>query len=238
MSNKRIYSAEAPPAFTRWTPALIDEMPAAEAAAEQPAAEPLLDYLEARAETEEPAAVNDPVPAGPDPAELEALLTEARQQGFDEGLEQGRQQSSRERDQLRQLLHELTAHHQQVQQHLATAVLQLAMDLTRHLLRSELYLKPEHIVSLVQDMMQALPQPAGHPRLHLQPDDAALVHQQLGSELDVLGWKLVPDASLQRGDCLIETHHGELNATLATRWAQLCDSLGQKLPLAPDDEPA
>lgn len=240
MSNKRIYTADAPPVFQRWVPMQLDETvskPEPPAADEQPVSEEnLLDYLEQqndRVLTAEPEAVE--TVQAPDPAELEALREEARQDGYQDGLEKGREQAARERQQLHDLFYALDAQNKQLQSGLASAVLDLALDLTRHLLRAELQLKPEHIISLVQDLVQALPQPGGHPRLHLQADDAELVRSQMGSELDILGWKIVPDASLQRGDCLVETHHGELNATLNARWAQLCDSLGRKVPLQPLD---
>ena len=241
MSNKRIYTADAPPAFTRWLPMQLDDAPppaVAEAPAAPPAGEPLLDYLSQQddriiaTEAESAAAA-----AALAEQELQTLREETRQQAYAEGLEQGRQQGAVDAEQLQAALHSMQTTLEQLQNNLAPQVLALALDFARHILRSELQQNPRIILPLVQEMLQALPQPGGHPRLHLHPEDADLVREVLGAELDALGWKIVPDTALARGDCLIETHHGEMNSSLAARWQQLCDSLGQpKLPL--DDEAA
>lgn len=236
LSNKRIYSADAPPAFTRWRLAQLDEQSEA-APAPAPAPEAaLLDYLAQQEEVAPaPSAPADPEPQAPDPAELEALRDEARAQGYAEGLESGRADAADDVAALGSLLEEVRRFWSNAQNELAPQVLELALDLARHLLRTELQQRPEAILPLVQEMVQALPQPGGHPRLHLHHLDAELVRAAMGDELDVSGWRIVTDTSLRRGDCVIETHHGELNGTLATRWQQLVTSLGVKRPL--DDEP-
>lgn len=238
MSNKRIYTADAPPAFTRWIPTLLDDVPTAPEPSAPPAAEPLLDYLIQQddriieTEAEQAAAA-----AAQTAEELLTLREEARQEAYAEGLEQGRRQGAVDAEQLQSALQGMRTTLEQLQANLAPQVLNLALDFARHIVRSELQQNPRIILPLVQEMVQALPQPGGHPRLHLQPDDADLVREILGAELDALGWKIVPDTALTRGDCMIETHHGEMNGTLASRWQQLCDSLGQPtLPL--DDETA
>lgn len=231
MSNKRIYPASAPPDFQRWVPTPLDDT--AKPAATTLKTEPLLDYLSQQdrilaAEQAEAEAAAQSVD------ELNAIQEEARQRGFLAGLKEGHLQGGFEAEQMQTLLVNSSAALEQLHANLASHVLKLALDLSRHVLRSELTFKPEHIIPLVQEMVQALPLPGGHPKLHLQPDDADLVRKILGPELDALGWKIVPDHVLQRGDCMIETHQGELNATLTTRWQQLCNSLGVVQAL--DDE--
>lgn len=240
MSNKRIYSADAPPDFKRWRPAVLDDLEEAPAEPAAPAAaEPLLDYLaqqeEREADTLAETAVDTP-PATLDETELEALREAARAEGHAAGLEAGRAEAAADVEALGRLVQEAQSFWDGMQNELAPRILELALDLTRHLLRTELQQRPEVILPLVQEMVQALPQPGGHPRLHLQPQDAELVRHALGDELDASGWKIVPDTALQRGDCLIETHHGELNGTLAARWQQMVGSLGVKSPL--EDESA
>lgn len=201
MSNKRIYTAEAPPAFTRWIPTLLDDAPKAPEPPAAVAVEPLLDYLiqqdDRVIETEAEQAATAAAQAA---QELLTLREEARQEAYAEGLEQGRRQGAVDAGQLQSMLSGMRTTLEQLQANLAPQVLNLALDFARHIVRSELQQNPRLILPLVQEMVQALPQPGGHPRLHLQPDDADLVREILGAELDALGWKIVPDTTLTRGD--------------------------------------
>ena len=82
--------------------------------------------------------------------------------------------------------------------------------------------------------------------LHLHPDDVtaieALQAESEGTSKDLLGKvSLCADASVTPGGCLVETPHGEIDATLETRLNQVYESLekafeasDQELPPASD----
>lgn len=237
LSNKRIYPADAPPVFARWQPLILDDsMPVAPIeVAPPPEPEPLLDYLNNQApEAQEPET--------PTTAELlsceavENIREQARAEGFEQGLSEGRANAAAQLQALQQLIKQLDVTAQQLESELAPQVLDLALDLARHVIRSELTLKPEHLIGLVKDLVKTLPLPTHHPKLHVHPDDVALIHDYLGADLEPLGFKVIPDPHLTRGDCVIETNQSQLDATLKTRWQQLTKSLGRKTPLT--DEPA
>lgn len=80
---------------------------------------------------------------------------------------------------------------------------------------------PEHIRTLIRDLLREEPLFSGHPYLHLHPDDAALVDAQLAEELAAAGWKTRPDPAIARGGCRVAGPEGELNATREVRWQAL-----------------
>ena len=62
-------------------------------------------------------------------------------------------------------------------------------------------------------------------QLFLHPDDAALVREHLHHELN--DCTVCVDSSLDRGSCRIKTVSGQIDATLATRWQRMGQTLGQ-----------
>lgn len=219
-------------AYERWEVAAFDEAEriakamqeaAAASAVEAPAAEP-------------PA---PPVPAI-DPAELEALreqaFAEGRAAGYAAGLADGRRDGYADGEalikaeiaRLAALANEFSQALEAGEAQLADELLALALDIAGQVLRSSLKVKPELILPLVRDAIAALVNPHGHPALSLNPEDAALVRPQLGEQLAHTGWRILEDAQIARGGCKIDNSGAEIDATLATRWRRVVESLGQK----------
>ena len=62
-------------------------------------------------------------------------------------------------------------------------------------------------------------------RVHLHPEDAKLLREALSPPPDVVSWRLVPDAALQRGDCRISGETGWVDATLNGRVRSMAQAL-------------
>jgi flagellar assembly protein FliH len=106
-------------------------------------------------------------------------------------------------------------HDQQLRERLAP---QLAGAL-RALLAAELALRPEHIAALVERELGRVRR-ARDIELHLHPEDARLFEpvERVCARLELLGeLRVVQDATLQRGGCLLITNLGEVDARLETR---------------------
>jgi flagellar assembly protein FliH len=61
----------------------------------------------------------------------------------------------------------------------------------------------------------------------LHPEDAKVVREHLGEHLSADGWRIVEDAMLLRGGCLLRTAATQVDATVAARWRHLATALGQ-----------
>ena len=56
----------------------------------------------------------------------------------------------------------------------------------------------------------------------VHPDDLQRVEESLGATLNLHGWRLRGDPSLHHGGCKVSADEGDLDASVATRWQELC----------------
>lgn len=163
------------------------------------------------------------------------------QQGYDEGfaqgqaqaLAEGQAQAAQELVALRALAASFASAVTAADENIANDLLHLSLDLAKAMLKTALAVKPELIVTLIRDAIDHLPNLQQPAQLHLNPDDLLLVQEHIGEELAKSGWRLLEDAKLERGGCMIDTASNHLDASLATRWQRLSSSLGKDLSWLP-----
>jgi len=205
-------------AYERWEMAAFDE---GERAAQAAKSAPTTTTV--TAETESGLAL-------PTAEEIERIHHEAHDAGYAaghaEGYEAGCAAARAEAEQLQALCANLETQLQTFDQQVAEGLLDLAVEIARQVLRQSLKLKPELLLPVVREAIAALPLHHGHPALFLHPEDAALVRQQLGEQLNHNGWRILEDGSLTRGGCRIESGASEVDATLETRWRRVLEAIG------------
>jgi flagellar assembly protein FliH len=188
----------------------------------------------------------EPMVQLPTQAEVDAIREAARQQGYAEGYAEGKAAgyadgvAAGQVDAQAELarLAEIAAGFGQAvaaaDETIAGDVLDLALHLSRAMLRTALEVKPELIIPAVREAIEYLPvlqQPA---LLILHPEDAEIVRRGIGEELDKGGWRVVPDPTLSRGGCKVDTATNQIDAQASARWQRLAHSLGKNLDwLAP-----
>ena len=153
-----------------------------------------------------------------------AGLSEGRAAGFEEGRAQGMQQATR----LKQIAQSFQGELQQANELVAQEILDLALDFSRAMLKSALAVRPELVLPVVREAIHYLPSVEQPALLFLHPEDAAIIRQYLGDELNKAGWRLSEDPQIVRGGCRVETASNQIDATLATRWQRLTASLGKE----------
>lgn len=227
-------------AYERWEVAAFDEAERmAQAMQDAAAAAP-------QAEAADPAASPGAPPAATtlSPEELAALreqaMTEGRAAGFDEGFEAGfaagqaKGYASGEAAMLSEVaaIAALAKNFGQAiessEAQVADELLSLALDIAAQVLRTSLKTKPELVLPVVREAIAALVNPHGHPTLAINPEDAALVRDQLGEQLLHSGWRLIEDPQIARGGCRVDNSGAEIDATLPSRWRRVIDSLGRQ----------
>jgi flagellar assembly protein FliH len=174
-------------------------------------------------------------PAAPDPS---AQLHAARQAGYQDGyrdglaaLEQFKQSFAQQMSaQMGQITlaygHGLDA----LQQDMARALAVSATHLARQIVRSELAARPELIASVAQEALDTLLMSARQISVRVNPDDHPLVAQGAAEVLAARGARLLPDAAIARGGCLVESDIGVVEASIAARWRRAVASLGCEEP--------
>jgi flagellar assembly protein FliH len=164
-----------------------------------------------------PAAQAEPVAESTPPAGDAAFAA-----GYAAGLREGEAAAER----LRQLADGFSRLIETLEVRLADGVRDLALDVARQVIVGELAARPAVIHDVVRLALQQMTETSREARLVLHPDDAVLVRSKLEGTLDRSRVRLVEDTRMVRGGCRIETAHGDIDASLPTRWRQVVSTLG------------
>ncbi len=162
----------------------------------------------------------------PTAEEIEEIYESSRKSGYDAGYEEGTARGRVEAMQLHGLVENLDQALQNFDGEVAEQLLDLAVEIARHLLRRELKAVPEAVLDTVREALQQFPQ--NNAMIHMHPQDGALVRDYLSEQLAHLGHRIVDDDSVSRGGCRIEASGSELDATLETRWKRIMANLGRE----------
>ena len=181
-------------------------------------------------------------PAPPSEADWLQRIDEARRQGAQEGYQSGYRDglvalesfkqsfAAQTTAQLGALLRSMECEFEALQPQLAEAVARVAVELARQVLRSELATNPAVISGVAQQALAALVLSARHIQLQVHPLDLPLVREGAAEALAARGATVSANPALARGDCLVESDLGTLDARIATRWAQATANLAASSP--------
>lgn len=150
------------------------------------------------------------------------------EQGFDKGLAEGRAQAEQERAQLQQIAAVFGGEVANASERISTDVLDLALDLAKAMLKNALHVRPELVIPIVGEAIRYLPTLQQPALLFLHPDDVELVNTHMGDELVKANWRVIEDASMERGGCRVETSTNQIDATTTSRWQRIAAALGKE----------
>jgi flagellar assembly protein FliH len=233
------------PAAARHAPqATGGAVPGAKPAAAKPAAakpgpakRPIVGGVPGETEPEPPAA--EPAPPPPN---VDELVNAARQEGYQDGYRNGlsalesykQTQAAQMAAFMSEQVGTLAAdfHHrlESLEQQLAGRIAGVALELARQVVRAELQQSPEVVVTVAEEALGALLSSARQIVVRLNPEDHALALSQLSEMLAARGARLVPDANVGRGGCLVESDIAVVDATVTARWDRAAAALGHHAP--------
>ena len=147
----------------------------------------------------------------------EEAYKEAFQQGLAEGREAGRAEARAQVERIAGMFHDLAKPFEALDQEVERELLTLAMALARQIVRRELKADPTQIIGIVREAIAALPVAARDVRVHLHPEDAAVMRENLASTESDRAWAIVEDPVMARGGCRITTATSRVDARLETR---------------------
>jgi flagellar assembly protein FliH len=163
---------------------------------------------------------------------------EAYHRGFTEGKTVGRQQAGAELqpvlDQLGKSLASLASLRTRIRGDAEGDLLKLAISIARRVLHRELTLDPESIEGLIRVALDKL-QARELCRVRVHPDQEQAIRKSLERFANSQKVELVTDASLQCGDVLFETAHGNLDASLESQLGEIERGLADRLRRLPQD---
>ena len=153
--------------------------------------------------------------------DLQELQKEAYNEAWNKGHADGYragEDAARERvERLEELLRALSAPLEQLDEAVEQELVDLALAATRQLFRREIRLEPTHVIGVVREAVQLLPVASRNVRLHLHPEDAALVREALSPTESEPAWTIVEDPLISRGGCSVNTDNSHIDATAESR---------------------
>ena len=181
----------------------------------------------------QPAAPAEP----PEPTEADWLdaVQHARDGGYQDGYRDGqvaleafketfaRQMAA----QFGQMLASLDDQWNTLERQVADAVVRTAVQLARQVVRHELETRPEIIAKVAQEAVGAIVLSARHLRVRVHPTDHAHVAQGAVEALKARDARLVSDAGIEPGGCIVDSDLGQVDARIGSRWAQAAAVYGR-----------
>lgn len=116
------------------------------------------------------------------------------------------------------------------EQAMAQGVLELACELARQVLRHELSTNPNALQPVVREALGMLAVDSKAAVVRLHPLDLEVLAEVLRQEFSGLALTLLPDASVARGGCLVESAGTVVDGTVEKRWQRALASLGFDSP--------
>lgn len=149
-----------------------------------------------------------------------------RQEGYAKGLEQGlneaRQQQAPHHARMQQLVSEFQYTLDALDSVIASRLMQMALEAARQVIGQTAGVDNNALIKQIQMLLQQEPLFSGKPQLRVHPDDLQRVEEMMGATLSLHGWRLRGDPTLHPGGCKVSADEGDLDASVATRWQELC----------------
>ncbi len=175
-----------------------------------------------------------PPPPEPTAADWQQRIDAARQTGYQDGYRDGlaalenfkaafAQQATA---QIGALLEAFDRQTQVLDGQLADAVARTAVQLAEQVLRHELATQPALVAGVAAEAVDAVMLSARHVTLRAHPDDLPLIAEGAEEALAARQARLVADATLARGDVVVDSDVGHVDARVAARWTQALAVLG------------
>jgi flagellar assembly protein FliH len=93
----------------------------------------------------------------------------------------------------------------------------LALTVGKQMVRRELKTDPAQVIAVIRESVGRLPAAARDIRVHLHPEDAAVVREHLSTPTSDRAWNIVEDPALSRGGCIVRTDTSQVDARLDSR---------------------
>lgn len=104
---------------------------------------------------------------------------------------------------------------------IASRLMQIALEAARQVIGQTPTVDNSALIKQIQQLLQQEPLFSGKPQLRVHPDDLQRVDDMLGATLSLHGWRLRGDPH-SIGGCKVSADEGDLDASVATRWQELC----------------
>lgn len=170
----------------------------------------------------------------PTAEEIERLHEDARAEGYKAGYAEGQNAAAEAAETARAdesarflvLMQNFSDALTAMDQEIAEQVLDLALEVSRQVIRSTIDTQREALLPIVREAIAALPLHHAHVSLHLNPADAAMVKENIGEQLAQSGTQILDDPAISPGGCKLVAGASEIDASIETRWKRVLEAIG------------
>ncbi|WP_438971101.1 flagellar assembly protein FliH [Methylophaga sp.] len=168
---------------------------------------------------------------------IESLQKQAQEEGYKAGFEEGHKagfqagQQAGEKDikqqvtYLQNIFRTLQQPLAELDQQIEQDMVNLAITMTRQLIRRELKQEPEHVIGAMRAALQALPVSDRKIKIYVHPDDLGIIQKGLSLDQDDDNRQWIEDPLLTRGGVKLETADTTVDATVESRLNSLISKL-------------
>ncbi len=153
-----------------------------------------------------------------------------RAQGYTDVMRNAQQARAADLQRLESLLAGLDKRFEELALQSADCLLDLALDIAGQILRREIQTHRDSILPVVREALSMIIDAHAHPTVRLSPVDFELVRESLRGDGQFHGCRFLADPAIQPGGCRVDSPHAEVDATLATRWRRVIQTLGSAAP--------
>jgi flagellar assembly protein FliH len=169
-------------------------------------------------------------------SEIEDVERRAYEEAFEKGREAGlaaaKAESEKQLKTLKAQVERMEAALGQLAQPLAQVdaeveqqLLTLSLTIARQLVRRELKADPAQVIAIIRETVALLPAAARDVRVHLHPEDAAVVRERLAAPTADRAWTIVEDPVMTRGGCKVTTDTALIDARVETRLNEVISAM-------------
>lgn len=157
-------------------------------------------------------------------------IAQGLSEGIEKGMQQGLQSAQKQVDEKLSAVDELMTHlsHALNEQDylLEQALLNVVTEVSRTVVGRELQIDSKHILQVVRQALGALPPSRDNVRIFVNPADVAVLNEakERGGE----SWRALPDETLSKGGCRVETDQSLVDFTVERRFSAMIEQLLSK----------
>lgn len=150
---------------------------------------------------------------------------EGKKLGFAEGKKlghtEGKHLLEEKAEKFTELLKSLSAPFEYIDEEVEQSLVQLSLLIAKQVINGELKQSPEKVLEVVKKTLNVLPIANNKVSIRLHPEDAQIVKEGFANEEDLEQWRLIEDASITRGGCLVKTDISQIDQTIETRISEM-----------------
>ena len=161
-------------------------------------------------------------------------LAEGTEKGMQQGLQKAHKQVSEKLAAVDELMTHLSHALNDQDYMLEQALMNVVTEVSRVVVGRELEIDSKHIIQIVRQAIGALPPSRDNVRIFVNPADVAVLNEakERGGE----SWRALPDETISKGGCRVETDQSLVDFTVERRFAAMIEQLMDKQLQGPAEE--